>query len=144
MPIVKELLRYGANPNSKGQLGRTDVHLAISGRKVLAALHLNGANPSVQDDNGDTPLHLILPLKADDPALKNVIDDLISSDAALNLTNNAGLSSFHQLAERTDYSKETLELFIKFLGSGATIDIDFPNGKSLFHRFLAVAGAMFV
>lgn len=62
----------------------------------------------------------------------------------MNLANNAGLYPFHRLAERTEYTPQTLKLFTRFLGAGASIEVDYPNSRSLFHRFLAVSGDMYV
>lgn len=134
--IVKELLRFGSNPNTKGRLGRSAVHLATSSREILAALLLNGANPSMQDDNGDTPLHLILPLEANDSTLIPSVTALLSAGASLNLANNAEFLPFHRLAERNEYTTKILDLLTKFLDAGANIEANFPNGQSLFHRFL--------
>jgi len=139
LSIVKDLLRFGADPNAKNQLGRTPLHVAILNQEITATLLLNGAMASAQDHSGDTPLHLILPLEIDDANLMTVIETLISSSANVDLANNTGFTPFHRLAERSEYSHRAHELFIKFLQLSAGIDAAFPDGKSLFYRFLAVS-----
>jgi ankyrin repeat protein len=139
LTIVQELLRFGAHPDVTGQLGRSAVHLATSSQKILTALLLNGASTSMQDNNGDTPLHLVLPLEANDPAMSSIVKELLSSGANVNLANNAGHSPFHRLVERNVYSIQALELLTKFLDAGADIDVALLTGKSAFQHFLAVS-----
>ncbi len=56
---VKELLKKGANPNTKDIDGQTPLHMAASGGHfdVVKLLLEHGADPNVQDKDGATPLH---------------------------------------------------------------------------------------
>jgi ankyrin repeat protein len=56
---VKELLKKGANPNTKDVFGRTPLHEAASEGSVdvVKLLLEHGADPNIQDEVGWTPLH---------------------------------------------------------------------------------------
>ena len=58
---AKELLEAGANPNCRGEGGKTPLHYAVnSGQPQLTSLLLkHGARPNERDDNRNTPLMFV-------------------------------------------------------------------------------------
>lgn len=55
----KELLKCGANPNTKNKLGDSPLHQAVESNQIpIVQLLLDyGADTNVQQNDGDTPLH---------------------------------------------------------------------------------------
>jgi uncharacterized protein len=59
-PITQELLRHGADPNTKDNDERRPLHDSIShgDTRILKLLLEHGADPTAKDKFGRTPLHL--------------------------------------------------------------------------------------
>ncbi|KAK1770065.1 ankyrin repeat-containing domain protein [Phialemonium atrogriseum] len=92
------LLRFGANANTKGNMGYSPLHLAVEHGAILDKLLFHGAAPCAQDDEGNTPLHIAISTpSAYSKHPKSVIDSLLRSGSDVNLANKAGITPFHKL-----------------------------------------------
>ncbi|AKI79037.1 ankyrin repeat-containing protein [Acanthamoeba polyphaga mimivirus] len=60
LDLVKMLVSYGFNINSRDKIGRSALHFAVNGsnRKIIEYLLVLGADYSFRDNNGDTPMML--------------------------------------------------------------------------------------
>lgn len=75
LPIVKTLIRYGGKEclNQRNPEGRTALHVAVKdeGYAVVAALLVKaGADATLRDDSGRTPLEFLSKSPVDTPAVK--------------------------------------------------------------------------
>ncbi|KAG7293465.1 hypothetical protein NEMBOFW57_003516 [Staphylotrichum longicolle] len=142
--IVELLLKFGANPNAKGLLDRSPLHLAVSNPKIVDALLKGGADPSDQDGNGDTPLHLALSELPTRPAGKPppVVDALVGAGCDVNRPNEAGVSPFLKLLAAPHEGNGLYQLVIFFLEHGGSVHQGLRDGRTPLQLFLARAGDM--
>jgi len=139
VPVIKLLLKYGADVNSVGADRKTPLHLATSSLEVLDLLLTKRPAVSLQDRAGNTTLHLLLQKDEwwKDGAIKSKINDLLSHDADINITNEIGESPFHLLLEQVvPNSNELLEMLLKFLDHNPNISLPMPNTSLPFETLL--------
>ncbi|KAK7418474.1 hypothetical protein QQX98_003967 [Neonectria punicea] len=142
--IVELLLDFGASINKKGMTGRSPLHLAVSSLAIVRTLLKERADPSLQDDNGDTPLHLALRTIPDtatqpsDTVPFAVIDAMLEARPDLNKANKAGDTPFSRLLDRP-YSTEVHSCVRSFLSQGASTTQSLPYGRTTFQIFLSRA-----
>jgi ankyrin repeat protein len=95
--IIAILVKAGADVNRKNKRGRAPLHTATvdNGRDVVQALLMNRAAPNLQDDDGNTALHLaVMNVKRYEswrPYAK-VIELLLRYGASTTIKNKAGKS----------------------------------------------------
>jgi ankyrin repeat protein len=141
--IIHLLLKNGADPNAKGESGRTPLHMSI--RFPKATKEILNAYPSIssQDDNGDTPLHLALSSSTLHERPKgSIIERLISAGANVNALNAAQITPFHMMLEKLDSKgKYHTPFVLMFLENNAEISLCTKDGKFPFEVFLDKIGS---
>jgi cytohesin len=130
---VKQIvIDCGVNPNIKGPnpnpLGFTPLHYAaMYGRHEIAELLLErGADPNIQDNDGDTPLHL-----AAANGYSEIVKLLLEHGADPNVQDYGGMTPLHYAA--TGY----LEVVELLLEHGANPNIQNNNGYTPLHYAVA-------
>jgi ankyrin repeat protein len=139
VPVIKLLLKYGADVNSAGADRKTPLHLAASSPEVLDLLLKKRPAVSLQDRAGNTTLHLLLQKDEwwTDGAIKSKINDLLSHDADINITNEVGESPFHLLLEQiVPNSDERLHMLLNFLDHNPNISLPMPSTSLPFETLL--------
>jgi ankyrin repeat protein len=139
VPAIRLLLKYGADVNSAGADRKTPLHLAASSLEVLDLLLKKRPAVSLQDRAGNTTLHLLLQKDEwwADGAIRLAINDLLSHDADINITNEAGESPFHLLLEQiVPNSDERLHMLLNFLDRNPNISLPMPSTSLPFETLL--------
>jgi ankyrin repeat protein len=139
--IVEALLRYGASIDDQGVGGRSSLHLGI-GSKALVKLLLkyHPKESSLQDDDGNTALHLLLRQDAwwTDEDLKATIRCFVSARADINITNKFGESPLHRLVLDAQ-DVPSIQILLEFLNCSPNMEQPMPNGSLVFDYFLETA-----
>src|SRR5215469_16329825 len=141
--IVNLLLKFGADVNAIGQLGRSPLHLAVLNLEIVDTLLHGGAIVSSQDDKGDTPLHLALSNRnAYSHYDWSIVDTLVRAGSDVNLANNAGVTPFHKILDlEYDSNCEYIYKYLTmFLDSGASVAQSAPNHRLPFRTLLTRSG----
>jgi len=116
---LRELLRFGADPDTANSRDETCLHLASGGHlereERYAAINLllrHGADPNRQDRNGNTPVQRMLMLGREHEATGEVVDhlrSLVEAGADINIPNNDGVMPLTRaLVSRYDASTRFL------------------------------------
>ena len=152
--MVKDLIAFGADVNAVDDKQRSMLHyLAQSNTitrlegalKFVDLLMEEGARPSAQDVDGNTPLHLaISPSIRIEEALRKIyrpncrsfISILLEHKSDVNLQNNDGVSPFELLIKETA-NKTSWSYIETFLETGVDISSPASSGNTLFYDFLA-------
>ena len=122
--LVRQLLNEGVSPNAPDNKGWTAVHFAAAGEAVrnLAVLLAKGGNPTVQDSEGNGPLHLAANLKTapgrDERKSTAALRILLEGGANPDTANKAGDTPLH-LAART-YGRQDASGVEVLLAAGAS------------------------
>ncbi|RSL63231.1 hypothetical protein CEP54_005298 [Fusarium duplospermum] len=137
--IALLILRFGADVDAKNHRGRAPLHLAISQPGVINALVDNGADVSIQDEKGDTPLHLVL---STDPATNSsticsTAVMLLKSGGDPNKKNNAEVTPFLKLLDRSYDQSGVRSAICSFLEAGGSTEQTLPDGRTPFQIFLS-------
>ena len=117
LEILKELLKYGADPNLTNNIGETPLYLCvdIDNYEALDILLKNNADGNISKKDGTTPLHLAVKKKKDE-----FIKILLANKANPNLTNKLYSQTPTHLAIINKSSEDILLCFKKngadFLG----------------------------
>lgn len=131
--IIKLLLNCKANANASGPDGKGPLHLAVHSLESLKVLlKMTGRAVSLQDDHGNTPLHLALSLYFRNPTLDDdvvhdftlngdIVRALVESGADVNLQNRSKLTPFHMVVTHIDTRRMGMLVF--FLTSKANISL---------------------
>lgn len=92
-----------------------------------------GALATVQDEWGNTPLHIAINHLPYSP--KTV--SLLALQTSVNLKNTTGLTPFHRLLDRADVVQGLyISTVDKFLTLGADPQLNFPDGRTLLWAYL--------
>lgn len=123
LPAVKALLRHGANPDFRDDMGDSALHVAARGRrtKILDQLLRHSAEVNSRNKAGVTPLHLIVEHGRAQTAMK-----LLNHGADVNAQDQDGNSSLHLAVRRGRVETTRTLLFY-----GADVYSRHRGGKSV-------------
>ncbi|CAJ0964118.1 unnamed protein product, partial [Mesorhabditis belari] len=133
--ILRNLLLTGCNVNGRCSEGSIALHTAARcGRAAHAMILLeNNADPSIQDNKGNTAIHIALSNGASEVAKAL----LSNNNADLRITNKKGLTPLHMCASTCGaLAVETCEMLLNTLANGAPevsqqdIDVLDANGNT--------------
>ena len=131
--VVRNLVDHGAGVNApNSNTGQTPLHYSVEDfydDKFLALIE-RGANCSVQDKNGNTPLHVALQGFS---YSKVKIGILLNNGADPNIKNNKGETPLHGMKEWNGLH-EILPLLV---GAGANLELRTPTGKTVLMQILS-------
>lgn len=110
-PQLGNVVQYDPNsPFEELRLHNTILHLVVDGFysiknpvEVVALLLDHGANPNIQNDKGETPLHFVCQLTMRDPEIANL---LLSHGADPRIQTRDGNRPFDFLGMYDRYSRE--------------------------------------
>ncbi|EWG46122.1 hypothetical protein FVEG_15926 [Fusarium verticillioides 7600] len=157
---IELLLRYGANVHALTKDGRTALHLALEAGenfdwdilRIVLFLLDNGADESVKDSNGLTPLHAAcLPYTPNVlgpsprkeatslhsvylPYGVKVVGLLIDKGADVNALDNEGVSPF-QMAVQREIRQANVDIISLLVKQGANVNSQDNNGFTALHQF---------
>ena len=130
---VEALLKAGVPVDSRDQFGRTALMVAVGSydnwcpEKVAQVLLENGADPNLQDNNGDTALHWLVRLpKCSAGNLKNM-NLLLGYDADPTIRNKKGQAAFDVADENTCFPK--MEMMVLYLKERDKLKKQLEKGK---------------
>ncbi|RSM04893.1 hypothetical protein CEP52_006557 [Fusarium oligoseptatum] len=136
--IVLLILRFGPDVDARNHQGSAPLHLAISQPGVINALVDNGADVSIQDEKGDTPLHLILSTDfSRDLNIYSTAVMLLKAGADPNKKNNAEVTPFLKLLDRSYDQGLVRSAICSFLEEGGSTEQTSPDGRTPFQIFLS-------
>ena len=124
--IVSELLMEEVDANQKDKLEQTPLHIALSKNNIPITIikELCGCtNLSLQDNQGNTPLHTIISADLPENELLERLDVVLSHIRAsedLSVANHAGNTPLHCAILRNDFNFDCVNRLIE---SGADLDI---------------------
>jgi ankyrin repeat protein len=144
-PIVRSLLNYGANIDAAGFKKRTPLHLAVGSQALVELLLKHQPTLSLQDDDGNTPLHHLL--NTDDWTEKHGVRTTIllflSAGMDINIINRLGESSLHRIVNDVSSLSsfnlnywQRVEMMSEFLNHKPNVTSTMRNGKTLLAVFL--------
>jgi ankyrin repeat protein len=131
--IAALLLEYSADPNVLNKKGETPFHMARRNSRMMELFAMHNGLLSIQDDSGNTPLHLYLQSKQIDYEITAKLLKLESAD--VNLSNNAGSTPFHILITKPHHYYLG-ELVMKFIDRGVDIFRVTKDGKLPFDIYV--------
>ena len=104
----------GADLNARNKRRQTALHIAVNKGHVGVVKTLLGlqCHPSLQDSEGDTPLHDAISKKRDD-----MLALLLDHNADILLTNNNGFNALHHAALRGNPSAMKVLLYLGLLNT---------------------------
>ena len=105
LDIVKSVLEYGCDVNSRNNNRETALHLAAKRQKlnIMHTLLMEGANPNLQDSQNNTPMQTFLLACTDGQWAKQedksrillMLKEMLTKGARSNLKNNQGRTAVH-------------------------------------------------
>ena len=135
--IIEILLKWNANVNATGPENKTPLHMALRYPKAFRALLKAHPVLSAPDERGDTALHLAISASQTIPLKGKVIEKLVSSGANVNVRNNAGITPFHMVVNRTRPVTTNCNRYLAtFLASNADISLRTNDDELPFAVFL--------
>ena len=139
LEIIHELLKLGANPNSKKiSNGITLLHLAAKNLniEIMRKLLENGAEPNALDKIKNSPLHCVF-LAKDEKYIVEAIKELVTHGANINAQNKKGKTPLHRATKLDNYS--VTKVLLK-LGSNPNIKDE--NGNTALEMALVDGNKM--
>jgi len=126
--FVKDLLKFGANPDNGGASGETPLTMVIlyngdASESILELLLENGAAINLGNREGETPLHTAV--WRGSPAL---VKDLLKSKAHPNQPNKCGETPLHRAAMQTE--DKALDILLVLLKAKADPNKQDNRGKT--------------
>ena len=107
--LIEYLLEQGANPDQRGEFGKTSLHIAAckSNIQALKLFFKYGANPNIKDEMGNTPLHSAILNYAD----FDIVKTLVENNAKINILNSKKQTPLDiAYLNKTALEEELLEL----------------------------------
>ncbi|XP_055595425.1 uncharacterized protein LOC129746031 [Uranotaenia lowii] len=98
LEILNILLREGADPNARNQLGETSLHLAVKEKNLDALKFLplySEVNPCIADNNGQTALHIAVSLE-ETKLVKLFLESFPEPGKFINLENAKGKTALQE------------------------------------------------
>lgn len=133
VPIIDTLIKYGANPNIKAnsdELFIGDTPLIVASRakdKVIAEKLLRaGADPNIQNDNGETALHIV-----SDESFTSIVELLLKSGADPNLRTIEGYTPLYRAVHWNNY--DIVEMLLQ-----AGADSEIPTDDGITAKMIAI------
>jgi ankyrin repeat protein len=144
---VKKLLKQGIDVNAKDKRGNTVLHF-VQDKDIASLLLSSSSDPNIQNDNGDTPVHMwcmpalgcLRDLKETISLKQQILALFLEAGASPNIQNHFGYSGLHTvfvyggiagLGLDTDNIRDIVTLFIKF---NANVNLaDFEGCTPLHH-----------
>lgn len=125
LPIIRALLRAGADPNTHHTLGGGPLHIAVNASEpvIIAELIEAGANSNARTESGYTPLHFAV-----DSNSRNVAA-LLQAGANVDVRDDDGNTALHHWA----VSDGKAEVFTELVEAGANINARSRNGWRPLH-----------
>ena len=136
--IVQLLLDFGSQIDAKGNSGRTPLHMSLQSLKILETFLKARPTTSIQDDKGDTPLHLALSAYSlSSHPWHSAAIRLLDSGADVNILNAAGTTPFHLILNQPQSDSGTSNGWMNlFLDNGADIFLRTRDGQLPFSVYL--------
>lgn len=138
--IVSMLVGAGANVNAANHQGETAVHLALkagNSSRILAELSKCGSTPnlSLQDANGDTPVHWFLRNEAW-WRHEELIDQLVSAQPNMDVRNKHGDTPIHLVMRSfcRPFSRFQVKAAKEFLAMKADVKSRMTTGRDPFNH----------
>ena len=136
--FVKELLKYGANPNHQMNDGNgsTLLHIACFERNISLTKTLleHGADVNALDDDKQTPLHRAIVVQNLDDGKIEVIKHLLRNGANVNLKEYEGYTPIHEAALDKNMPQD---LFIDLLKQCTDINVNNFKGQTPLHMAIS-------
>eukprot|EP00884_Botryococcus_braunii_P019951 jgi/Botrbrau1/663/Bobra.0161s0048.2 len=100
--IVAELIKYKADINMKDKLGRTALHIAVSGNHqgAVNALLSAGADVEVVDNDGRSILHYAVGKTSRAGCSSQIVDSLLALGMSTNVADASGQTPLHYAAAK--------------------------------------------
>ncbi|QKX59623.1 uncharacterized protein TRUGW13939_06760 [Talaromyces rugulosus] len=137
---VLNFLRYKPDINTTDSDGNGPLHMAMRNWNmegdVIDALLSAGADPSLRNKHGDTPLHVTI------GECQNFASNLMNAGANLESQNHKGETPLFKFiyASKRSTLKENLETYEILLALGACLDTRNYKGQTLLHNCVTMKG----
>ncbi|MGP1438290.1 MAG: ankyrin repeat domain-containing protein [Treponema sp.] len=128
--FVKHLIEQGCPVNAKNAANSTALHEAVrkGNTSCVSVLLSNGADPTITDSFGNSPLHIVMPK----PSRLEIFNLLLSRGTSPNIKDSYGETPLH-IATRLKYNLDIVKLLV---AKGANIEEKNKRGETAL--FIAV------
>jgi ankyrin repeat protein len=137
--IAVSLVEAGANINAQNMYGKTALHQMkrhFTQAAQVKTLLMLGADPNIQDHEGNTPLHIIM-LKEDDHECVPIMDELIKFNAKVNVKNGKGETPLHWVGKERIKSEQFIDYRSRYhvlLDANAEFSAQDEDGQTILHE----------